>query len=73
MAFSTKEYKVATTTTLTLREWPDLQSAKLASIPPNSMVTASDQIKFDEDGYTWTYVKWGAYRGWIATNWLEGF
>jgi murein DD-endopeptidase MepM/ murein hydrolase activator NlpD len=76
----TREYKVITTVALSLREWPDVDSRKLTSIQPGSMVTASNQIKVGEDGYTWTFVLFNGFRGWVATGdkttgnaWLEGF
>ena len=74
-----KQCKVITSVNLSLREWPDADSAKLASIPPGSMVTVAPIIKSSEDGYTWTYAWVGGVNGWLATAdktgqpWLEGF
>jgi len=79
VTLATQEFKVITTTNLSLREWPDVDSNRLTQIPPGSRVTASKQIKVSEDGYVWTYARWNGWRGWLAVAdqagkpWLEGF
>ncbi len=75
----TKQCRVITSTALNMRLWPDVDSVRVAKIPPGATVTVSPQIKFSEDGYVWTYTDYAGVRGWVATAdpnggpWLEGF